>query len=159
HDALRLRYVYQGGRWQQVSAEQEKNEVFWVMDLSGPVASDLEKATEEAADRVQASLELIKGPVVRAGLIDRGQQRGRLLVIAIHHLAVDAVSWRILLEDIYRGYEQARRTVTLDLGSKTTSYKQWSQLLQEHSESDEIIKQAEYWERQVSEETGRMPID
>jgi len=159
HDALRLRYVNQGGRWGQFSVAQERNEVFWEMDLSGQLASDLDSAIEEAVDRVQASLDLINGPIVRVGLINTGRQTGRLMVIAIHHLAVDAVSWRILLADIYRGYEQASRGKGIDLGAKTTSYKQWSELLREYTEGEEIIEQAAYWERQVSEKIGKMPVD
>ncbi len=43
---------------------------------------------------------------------------GDHLLIAIHHLTIDGVSWRILLEDFASGYEQAERGQTIRLPQK-----------------------------------------
>jgi len=51
----------------------------------------------------------------------------RLLVI-IHHLVVDTVSWRILLEDIEQGYRQAEAGSQIDFGPKTASFKRWAEI-------------------------------
>jgi len=58
------------------------------------------------------------------------------LLLVIHHLVVDGVSWRILLEDLERGYEQLKQGKEIDLGSKTTSFQQWGERLQEYGREE-----------------------
>ena len=52
-------------------------------------------------------------------------QLGHLLLV-IHHFAIDGASWRILAEDLARAYAQAEGGGSIDLGRKTTSFRQWS---------------------------------
>jgi len=71
---------------------------------------------------------------LRVALLDLGDnQPNRLLVI--HHLAVDGVSWRILLEDLQQAYQQLSQGEAVQLPLKTTSFKQWSEFLQEYAHS------------------------
>src|SRR5262249_12274368 len=58
------------------------------------------------------------------------------------------VSWRILLEDLERGYEQLQRGEEINLGSKTTSYRQWAERLEQYSRSEELREEVEDWEGQ-----------
>jgi amino acid adenylation domain-containing protein/non-ribosomal peptide synthase protein (TIGR01720 family) len=96
-DALRLRFATDGqGRWTQSVAPDETAELLRVVAI-GDEAADLDRAGEA----IQASLDIRTGPLIRAGLFRRPS--GDRLLIAIHHLAVDGVSWRILLEDLARG--------------------------------------------------------
>ena len=68
----------------------------------------------------QRSLDLEHGPLLRALLVDgpEGQQR---LLIAIHHLVVDGVSWRVLLEDLQNVYRQLERAQSVSLPAKTSA--------------------------------------
>ena len=50
------------------------------------------------ANKIQESIELISGPLMKVGLFQT--QKGSQILIAIHHLVIDGISWRILLEDI-----------------------------------------------------------
>src|SRR6185369_10823124 len=95
----------------------------------------------------QGSLILSEGKLMRAVEYDLGEE-GRRLLLAVHHLGVDGVSWRILLEDLERGYEQLKRGDEIELGMKTSSYRQWAERLEEYSGSDELKDEVEYWERQ-----------
>ncbi|WP_372084535.1 non-ribosomal peptide synthase/polyketide synthase [Tistrella mobilis] len=96
-DALRLRFRTDGeGRWTQTVAPDETAELLRVQAI-GDDPADLDRAGEA----IQASLNIRSGPLIRAGLFRRPS--GDRLLIAIHHLAVDGVSWRILLEDLARG--------------------------------------------------------
>ena len=52
-------------------------------------------------------------------------QNGRLF-IAIHHLAVDMVSWRILIEDLATAYGQAAAGKAITLPPKTSALRDWS---------------------------------
>jgi len=111
---------------------------------------------ERQATAVQQSLNLSAGPLLRAVLFDLGAGEQRLL-LAIHHLAVDGVSWRILLEDLQRGYEQAGRGAAVQLGAKTSSYQQWAAQLLTEAASAETKKEAAYWLGRG--ESRRLPRD
>jgi amino acid adenylation domain-containing protein/non-ribosomal peptide synthase protein (TIGR01720 family) len=109
HDALRMRFEQRDGTWHQYNAADE------TADLLAP--GDFDLAT---------------GPLLRATLCrDNGTT---LLTLAIHHLVVDAVSWRILLEDLDTAYHQRA------IGPKTTSFRDWATRLAEHTFADD-----EYW--------------
>jgi hypothetical protein len=112
HDVLRARFDRQGGRWRQTLAppgEPAPLEVLAAADVTA------------AADRLQSGLDLQRGPLIRLGLVDLEGGRGQRLVIAAHHLVLDAVSARIVLEDLARAYEGAAP------GPKTTSFKAWTE--------------------------------
>ena len=63
-----------------------------------------ERAITESCDAIQRTLDLSNGPVFRAVWIDAADGGARLLLVA-HHLVVDAVSWRIVVNDLERAYE------------------------------------------------------
>ena len=88
------------------------------LDLSTLPQLQQAAAITAAAAEAQASMNLEQGPLMRVLWIDLGaHQRGRLLWV-IHHLAVDGVSWRILLEDLETAYGQACAGAPLRLPAK-----------------------------------------
>ncbi|WP_157495739.1 non-ribosomal peptide synthetase, partial [Kutzneria sp. 744] len=109
--------------------------------------------SEEFADEVHAGLDLTTGPLFKAVLFDRD---GRpWLFLAAHHVIVDGVSWRILLDDLDTAYRQAARGEEIDLGPKTTSFQEWSNRLTEHVRNGGL--DAEYW--QGIEAAEELPVD
>jgi amino acid adenylation domain-containing protein/non-ribosomal peptide synthase protein (TIGR01720 family) len=145
HDALRLRYRRTEQGWEQFNAAAESNPIFSEVDLSDLPADEQALAIEARAGEMQASLELEHGPLLKVVYFDLGVERGRRLLIIIHHLAVDGVSWRILLEDLVLGCEQARVGKPISFSPKTTSFKQWAEQLQKYAASAEVAEQASYW--------------
>jgi non-ribosomal peptide synthase protein (TIGR01720 family) len=71
------------------------------------------------------------------------------LALIIHHLAVDGVSWRILLEDLNIAWAQHHSGQPIALPTAGTSFVRWSSLLAEHARHPEVVGQAEAW-RQVA---------
>ena len=71
------------------------------------------------------------------------------LVLIIHHLAVDGVSWRIVLEDLNIAWAQHREGQPVALPTGGTSFARWAELLAEHARRPEVVGQAEVW-RQVA---------
>ncbi|SON61428.1 Linear gramicidin synthase subunit D [Mycobacterium simulans] len=69
------------------------------------------------------------------------------LVLIIHRLAVDAASWRILLDDINTAWDQHRRGQQVLLQTRGTSFRRWAQLLGEHAHRLEIVSQAAAWKQ------------
>ena len=78
------------------------------------------------------------------------------LVLIIHHLAVDGVSWRILLEDLNIAWAQHRSGQPVALPAGGTSFARWASLLAEHAHAAEVVEQAEAW-RQVAATPAALP--
>ena len=131
HDALRLRFVAAGRRLAGVerAARAERSR--------SPPSTSRRCRRRAAPARwrpprtaLQAGFDLARGPLFRAArfVLRRGDEPERLLLVA-HHLVVDGVSWRILLEDLETAYGQARRRPAVALPAKTTSWKRWAERL------------------------------
>ncbi|QQE09347.1 AMP-binding protein, partial [Cupriavidus sp. ISTL7] len=149
HDALRLRYRQTEGEWSQHYAEPVESELLWREDVADVDAID------EHCTRAQQSLDLQHGPLLRALQLRLPDGSERLL-LAVHHLVIDGVSWRVLLEDFQHAYRLARDGVSIALPPKTASYKAWAQALVQHANSDDLIRQADYWRTQQGPE---LPCD
>ena len=78
------------------------------------------------------------------------------LVLIVHHLAVDAVSWRIVLEDLNIAWAQHRGGQQVVLPAAGTSFARWASLLDEHARCPEVVEQAEVW-RQVAAVPAALP--
>ncbi|HEX6037119.1 non-ribosomal peptide synthetase, partial [Longimicrobium sp.] len=157
HDALRLRFRRAEAGWEQWHAD-EAGIALERVDLSALSSEEQDRAQAERAGRAQAGLDLEHGPLGRAVLLDRGG-RGRVLLLVLHHLVVDGVSWRILREDLEQACEQAERGEPVRLGAKTTSYRQWAQALEAYAASDALTAQAEYWQAQGARGVAPLPVD
>jgi amino acid adenylation domain-containing protein/non-ribosomal peptide synthase protein (TIGR01720 family) len=152
HDALRLRC--RGGRCS--IADIDHASILVNVDLSA--APDRHKAFASAVRQLQESLDLEQGPIARVGLIRMGDGEERLLWV-IHHLAVDGVSWRILLDDIERAYGMALQNQAIDLGLKTHSFAQWAAAQNQYAAVDHLIDQIDYWKEIALVEVGSLPRD
>jgi len=84
---------------------------------------------------------------------------GDHILIAIHHLVVDGVSWRILFEDFNMGYNQYVNGEEISFQDKTTSYKEWAQKLKEYSSSRSALKELDYWKQLESNQINPLPKD
>ncbi|HTN88778.1 MAG TPA: amino acid adenylation domain-containing protein [Sorangium sp.] len=157
HDALRLRFVAESGSVRQASGALDAAAAVSVVDLSAVPAPAKAHALEAAAAEAQASLSLAHGPLMRAVLIHLGAgQRGRLLLV-IHHLVVDGVSWRILLEDLQTSYAQARAGDPIRLPPKTTSFQAWAERLTAYAQSEATQSEHSFWLAPSS--PARLPRD
>ncbi|MCA1705279.1 MAG: condensation domain-containing protein, partial [Actinobacteria bacterium] len=82
-----------------------------------------------------------------------------VLFLAVHHLVVDGVSWRILLEDLDTAYRQAAHGQTVQLGLKTTSFRDWAQRLTEHTEAGGFDDEVGYWSGVGKGCNPTLPVD
>uniref|UniRef100_UPI001141ED0F condensation domain-containing protein n=1 Tax=Lacrimispora amygdalina TaxID=253257 RepID=UPI001141ED0F len=142
HDALRIVMREKAGRIVLLNRGMEGNLYsLAVRDLTSMQVD--EKALEEEARILQSSMDLKQGPLVNAGLFQT--KEGDYLLLAIHHLVVDGISWRILLEDISTGYRQAVNGEEINFPEKTDSFKEWSEKLYGYADSEELQKEIPYW--------------
>ncbi|SFA91721.1 non-ribosomal peptide synthase domain TIGR01720/amino acid adenylation domain-containing protein [Delftia tsuruhatensis] len=130
HDSLRLRFRPTAqGAWEQAYAspsEADLQALLWVRQ-----ARDA-GAIEDLCEQAQRSLDIVHGPLLRGLCIEVGDGSWRLLLVA-HHLVVDGVSWRILLEDLRSAYASRLQGLEPARVHKTASYQRWSQALQAHA--------------------------
>jgi amino acid adenylation domain-containing protein/non-ribosomal peptide synthase protein (TIGR01720 family) len=159
HDALRLRFTQSASGWQQENLLSEPHQVFTVIDLSPLSESELSPTIEAEAEIVQCSLHLTEGPLLRVVLFECGEIEAARLLIVIHHLAVDGVSWRILLEDLQQAYEQVQRGQEVRLSAKTNSYQQWAERLEQYARSTALEAEAGYWSEVAEQQVAPLPVD
>jgi amino acid adenylation domain-containing protein/non-ribosomal peptide synthase protein (TIGR01720 family) len=155
HDALRMVYRVEEDRVIQVNrGPGAQGNLFHLEVIDCKGVENLETKIEKEAGRIQGSIDLQEGPLVRLGLFETGQ--GDHLLIVIHHLVVDGVSWRILLEDLAAGYRQVENNEKIRFPAKTVSFKYWAEKLEQYAESKEILRESDYW--RAVEETVIEPL-
>ncbi len=159
HDALRLRFTRDASGWRATHANADDQTPLEWFDLSALDEAAQSRTIESRSAELQASLNLTTGPLLRAAYFDLGAERaGRLLLIA-HHLIVDTVSWRILLDDLVAAYAQLSRGERVQLPSKTTAFQYWAQRLQEYAQSDALQSELDYWLAASEDGCHRLPTD
>jgi len=159
HDALRMRYRKVEGEWRQFNAGPGGPVPFSRVDLSALPAERRIAAMEARTTELQRSLDLADGPLLRAALFDLGTGLRARLLIVIHHLVVDGVSWRILLEDLNTTYRQLERGDAIALPAKTTSYRHWAERLAEHARRAPLERELDFWLAEGRRRVGRIPVD
>ncbi|MFD8100636.1 amino acid adenylation domain-containing protein [Nocardia fluminea] len=75
---------------------------------------------------------------------------GDILLLAVHHLAVDVVSWHIMLDALAAAWQQIQAGVTPKMLPEFTSYRQWSEAMWQRASTPEVLAQRDYWTAQVS---------
>jgi non-ribosomal peptide synthase protein (TIGR01720 family) len=157
HDALRLRFERSDSGWSQYHADAAEPISFTRFDLTNVPAGEQSAAIEAEAVTVQASLNISEGPLVRFVYFDLGEGQPARLLLVCHHLVVDGVSWRILLEDLQRVCDALLAGEEVQLPAKSTSYQQWSAALTRYAASATVQEQWEYWLR--AEQVRQLPRD
>ncbi|WJE01554.1 non-ribosomal peptide synthase/polyketide synthase [Streptomyces antimycoticus] len=146
HDALRTRFTEDGGEWRSHVPEPEAGvDILDHHDLSGLPAREADAAMEKAADALHAGFDLGRGPLLKAALFRFGAGRRPFLFLTAHHLVIDGVSWRILLDDLDIAYQQGARGEPVDLGSRTTAFRDWARGLAEHVTGGALDHEADHW--------------
>ncbi|HEX8128489.1 MAG TPA: amino acid adenylation domain-containing protein [Pyrinomonadaceae bacterium] len=161
HDALRLHFVREETGWKQFVAGEISGAgaLLRRLDLTSLAEDEQGAALSKFAAELQASLNLSEGEVVRAALIERGGGRPNLLLVVIHHLAVDIVSWGILVEGLQEAYRQLVRGQKVQLASKTTSFKEWAERLVQYAQTPKLRREADFWLEETSRAAAAMPVD
>ncbi|MDO3635487.1 non-ribosomal peptide synthetase, partial [Mycolicibacterium arseniciresistens] len=113
---------------------------------------DVDAVTDEALVGARSRLDPMAGAMVSALWASATRQ----LVLVVHHLAVDGVSWRILLEDLNIAWVQHRSGQPIALPEGATSFARWSALLAEHAVDPAVVAHAQRW-REVESAAAVLP--
>ncbi|MCY9281383.1 lichenysin non-ribosomal peptide synthetase LicA [Bacillus haynesii] len=157
HDALRMVYQRNGDGIVQYNRGLEETAVSPEVIRFNESGAELEAAVLKASNRIQSSIDLTEGPLLKAAIFKTDQ--GDYLLIVIHHLVVDGISWRILLEDFAAGYAQAEKREPIILQEKTHSFAEYADRLKEYAGSKAFAKEIGYWQEIEQAETAALPKD
>ncbi|MBA1231552.1 amino acid adenylation domain-containing protein [Pseudomonas viridiflava] len=152
HDALRLGFAQQDGQWHATFGALNTRDLLWTHEL------DAAERLTELVDEAQRSLDLKNGPLLRAVLVNLPHNEQRLLLV-IHHLVVDGVSWRVLLEDLQQAYQALSTGQPVTLPSKTNSLKAWAEHLHGHAHSAALERELSWWQSQLQDASDELPLD
>ena len=128
HDILRAKYKIISTEQSVFNIQQmickKVSYTFDYYDLSG--SKNLEFDINKSCNAIHKKINIFTSNLVGVGALYLSESLGYRIFIAIHHLVVDEVSWRIIKEDLEIGYNQLLNKEKIKLYDKTTSYKEWS---------------------------------
>ncbi|NWC45178.1 non-ribosomal peptide synthetase [Pseudomonas edaphica] len=151
HDALRLSFSTRDAHWHAEHLAVPQGGV-----LMQAQVRDMQACTELFTD-TQRSLDLEHGPLLRALLVDGPQGQQRLLIV-IHHLVVDGVSWRVLLEDLQTVYRQLSDGQSVSLPAKTSALRDWAARLRAYAGSESLREELSLWQDQLAGPAVELPV-
>lgn len=149
HDALRIVVERREDGYTLRNRGVEGESLFHLHFHDFSEHADAEEMIRRAAGEIQESIDLAKGPLVKVGLFFTADDS--YLLVCVHHLVMDGVSWRILFEDLTAAFNRAQ------LPAKTHSYMRWSQALIEYSSSRRLLDQLPYWRAIATMEYPPLP--
>jgi amino acid adenylation domain-containing protein/non-ribosomal peptide synthase protein (TIGR01720 family) len=157
HDALRLLFEKNTGVWRQEYGSAQTK--LYVEDLQHVTEDILTEEISVCADKHQRSLSIEQGRLLQMVLMQTpgGAEANRLLIV-IHHLGVDGVSWRILLSDLEHLLDGLQSGKKVPLGAKGSSYRQWYSALEQYGVSHRLLGQKPYW-KQIVSSYKPLPLD
>ncbi|MBF0229491.1 MAG: amino acid adenylation domain-containing protein [Desulfamplus sp.] len=130
---------------------------FEFIDLSKSPAPDV--ALTQQIEAAQSTINLENGPLMKSRLI-RMPNGDRLLLI-LHHLIVDGISWRILSEDINTAYKQIEACESVKLPAKTHSFKTWAEAINQFATNSgtDLMEEINYWKSVESYQISELPFN
>ena len=160
HDALRLRFRRVDGNWMQTIGPVEGSLSCRQIDVSGVPATEQEAAAAAAVDNLQSRLNVEFGPLAGAALIERGPDRPGRLVLVVHHLAMDSVSWRVLLQEFLAALLQLQEEQEVILPPVPTSFRHYATRLTGLARTTAMEDDAAFWiEEGERTRKVKLPLD
>ncbi len=159
HAALRLRFQQDESGWHALQQEAAGvSSLVWinlaqemaVEAPSGSSAGDEGMRIREQAESLQSSLDLCSGPLFRIAYLDLGLAKNPRLMVVAHHLIMDGISWRILLDDLQTAYTYLSQGMDVQqcsqhMSLRTSSYARWALRLAEFARSRAMDDELAYW--------------
>jgi non-ribosomal peptide synthase protein (TIGR01720 family) len=158
HDALRLAFM-QGPdlQWQQAYLPLDSQLPIQHVDCSKLNQQKQSELIEQHCLTINHSMDLSKGNLAQAVFFESPLGEPNKLALVIHHLVIDAESWRILLEDLQNCWTHFAQGTTPVLPRKTTSFKHWSNKLIDYAQSNALNSEVDFWHAQTSH--AKIPVD
>ncbi|MFD3471225.1 amino acid adenylation domain-containing protein [Streptomyces sp. NPDC058682] len=165
HDALRLRLSRSEGDWQLEVAPRGKviaDDLIRRVDITGQGTEALRATLAAEGESAWDRLDPDGGVMVQAVWYDAGPDRRGRLFLAVHHLAVDGVSWRIIQSDLAAVWRAVAAGRTPELMPVGTSLRRWSQQLTRAAREPKRVAELDAWRKRLEQPDpliGKCPVD
>ena len=156
HEVLSSAFVDNGGDWSQVVLDEAVEVDLHVVSLDQ--GADDDTVVRHAGDVVGRTADLATGRLVTA-ILFLDERRADRLLLAVHHLVVDGVSMRVLIDDIEVAYHALEADRQPDFPPRTTSYRCWSQVLTRHASSADVAGELAYWQSVPAASAALLPVE
>jgi len=156
HDSFRINYNSITGKLFYNNEHLDKYYSIQEHDLTNLSYSVQVDRMAFLADELKSSFKIENEVLIKACIFKLGQNEKKLLITA-HHLVVDGVSWRIILEDINTMIKQIKNGQRIILPSKTHSYQEWAKVIENYRDY-EVDKEKSYW-KQILGKDFNFPTD
>lgn len=158
HDALRLRFYKVDDYWQQNFLSVDSNTVpLFIEELNFMHSNDVINYIQKKCESYQNKINIVDGPLCALVLFRNSEGLDHLLII-IHHLVVDAVSWRILIQDLTNVYHQIKDQEKIKIAFVQGAYQDWVYSIADYANSEKILNQFPYWSG-VLRNSAALPVD
>ncbi|WP_137936793.1 non-ribosomal peptide synthetase [Chitinivorax sp. B] len=156
HEGLRTRYQRRvDGQWQgEISGEAA---AFRLQRCRLPLADTQSGYLRQTLAQCQRELNIASGPMLKALYLYDDHKA--LLMVVVHHLVIDGVSWRILLDDLLDAYVALRDGRQPALPARTASFQRWAQYLTSRPQAADWPAQHQFWHDYLARPMLRLPRD
>ncbi|MFH8472605.1 amino acid adenylation domain-containing protein [Streptomyces sp. NPDC018000] len=120
------------------------------VDVFGLTPDGLRARIAECAREDAGALAPRDGAMLRVTWFDAGEGRQGRLLVTVHHLAVDAVSWHILLTDLYTAWERAVAGTVPRLEPVPVPLREWSRALHTAAKTPAVLDELPFWHRTLA---------
>ncbi|MBY0025386.1 amino acid adenylation domain-containing protein/non-ribosomal peptide synthase protein (TIGR01720 family) [Paenibacillus jamilae] len=145
HDTLRINLNDEGSMIYNDAYLEDRAFAISSFDLTELSMEEQQNSIATIGNKLKSSFNLQSGLLFKAGIIQMGGKQKDVLLLTAHHLLVDGISWRIILEDIHTLIGQTIAQEQLKLPSKTSSMQNWSEKLYEYGMTS--FKEMKYWDK------------
>ncbi|WP_340607792.1 non-ribosomal peptide synthetase [Xenorhabdus bharatensis] len=156
HDGLRSRFPLTGDHGRSYGRIDEAVTIFPI-ERCRITTTPARKALLQAVAERQAQLNIEHGPLLTATHFMTTE--GDYLSLAVHHLVIDGVSWRILTEDLSHYYRALLAGEKPTLMTKTASLINWSSHLIDYAQSEQAQEEYRFWQQKLNQAMPSLPCD
>lgn len=146
HSVFRTRYTQEETGWRKTE-DNSPSCTFEVIDLGGDENPEFKSSRIQEA---QSSLDIGNGPLMKVIYFKNQKEKKHELFFTIHHLFIDGVSWRILIEDLQTAYLDLLSGKNCSTAKEGFTVNEWGRFLKHYAGSGELEKESSYWKRMAA---------
>jgi non-ribosomal peptide synthase protein (TIGR01720 family) len=156
HPTLGARFRFADGQWRQEMSETATHQILSTVTAESADPARWHSTLRSVALQLGHRLDIEQGALIKAALVVGGPDGRRVLVVVVHHLVVDAVSWAILFQDLEAAYQDLTAGQTPQL-IETTAWRTWTRRLHEYARQSQLRDQLDFWCGQLAD--CDIPVD
>ena len=148
HDALRLRIRQTADGYSLTIAPRgarDSSSQLQPIDISALDAVEMSQRKTSEVILAEQRLLPLNSVMLQAVLLYGRLDQPKTLLLTLHHLVVDGVSWRILMEDLNSAWQSAARGEQPSLPAVNTSLRAWARLLAADAATPSRIAEMSFW--------------